>query len=179
MIRIFGGKYNSRIIEAPNELTVPTKARVREAMGSALKNEIVGGIALDLFAGSGALGIEALSIGAKQAYFVDTSISAIKCIKSNLAKLGIKEEAKVFHLDALMALKSFEGIKFSIIYIDPPYAMKSLYIDSVNLILEKELLEDDGVIMIEYEGEVPSSFSSYSRQKSYNYGRSKVLLLRK
>lgn len=178
MIRIIGGKYNSRVIETPDEKTVPTKARVREAMGNALKDEIEGGIILDLFAGSGALGINALSLGAKKAYFVDSSISAIECIRNNLKTLSIGKEAEVYLMDGLAALDRFSGMKFSLIYIDPPYAEGSLYLDSISRIHELGLLDENGAIMVEYEGEVPGAFAPFKRQKTYNYGRSKVLLLR-
>lgn len=178
MIKIIGGKYNSRVIEAPDEGTVPTKSRVREAISNALQNEALNGKALDLFAGSGALGIQALSFGAKEAVFVDASKKACQVISANLSKLKING-MRVINSDYLTALEKLRGEEFSLVYLDPPYAEKEYYLNSVKAILEYGLLSQNGAIMLEYEGDMPYSFPEFSRQKEYNYGRSKVVILRR
>ena len=104
MLRISGGKYRSRIIETPIEGTVPTKNRVREAMMNALQNDLPNGEVLDLFAGSGALGIEGLSRGAKCAVFVDQAPLAQRIIANNLTTLKATN-ATLLRCDALSALK--------------------------------------------------------------------------
>lgn len=180
MLRISGGKYRSRIIETPIEGTVPTKNRVREAMMNALQNDLPNGEVLDLFAGSGALGIEGLSRGAKCAVFVDQAPMAQRVIANNLTTLKA-ENATLLRCDALSALKKLaeEKRQFDVIFLDPPYAMLNLYLDSVRLITELGLLKEDGALVVEYEGDAPSDFAEYSRQRMYNYGRTHVLLLRK
>ena len=180
MLRISGGKYRSRIIETPIEGTVPTKNRVREAMMNALQNDLPNGEVLDLFAGSGALGIEGLSRGAKCAVFVDQAPLAQRIIANNLTTLKATN-ATLLRCDALSALKKLaeEKRRFDVIFLDPPYAMLNLYLDSVRLISELGLLKEDGALVVEYEGDAPRDFAEYSRQRMYNYGRTHVLLLRK
>ena len=180
MLRISGGSYRSRMIETPDEGTVPTKNRVREAMMNALQNDLPGSVVLDLFAGSGALGIEGLSRGAKEAIFVDVAPKAQKVIEANLRTLKASN-AVLLKCDALSALKrlSQEGKKLDVIFLDPPYALNDLYLDSIALIGELNLLNDGGAIVVEFEGERPGVFSEFTRQKMYNYGRTHVLILRK
>ncbi|HAS56305.1 MAG TPA: 16S rRNA (guanine(966)-N(2))-methyltransferase RsmD, partial [Firmicutes bacterium] len=120
MLKIIGGKYRSRIIATPSIETVPTKNIVREALFSAVSFDLDGNT-LDLFAGSGAIGIEALSRGAKKSYFVDKSISSCKIIESNLKTLK-EDNGIILNMDYMDALKKLneENVSFSFIYIDPP-----------------------------------------------------------
>ena len=121
MLKIAGGSYRSRIIETPSSLTVPTKSMVREAVANALAMDFRGAEVLDLFAGSGALGLEALSRGAKEAYFVDSAPEAYEVIAKNIASL--KANGKAFCGDFDAELTSFHqaGIRFDIVFLDPPY----------------------------------------------------------
>lgn len=123
MIRIIGGEYRGRILKMPRAVR-PTQDKVREAVFNIIRERIPGNDALDLYAGSGAFGIEALSRGAQSAIFVDNNINSIKIIKSNLLVIGDRAGcAQVFKVDAVKAITKFgkNGRRFDIIFLDPPY----------------------------------------------------------
>ncbi len=180
MLKITGGTYRSRMIDLPEEGTVPTKNRVREALMSALCNDIPEARVLDLFAGSGALGIETLSRGASFCDFVDLSPRACKVIEGNLRSLK-EERAKVHALDYRNALKAFQsaGKRFDIVFLDPPYADLDAYQEAVKTLEESGLLSERAALVLEFEGELEYQFAGFARQKRYNYGRTHVLILRK
>lgn len=133
-MRIIAGKYRSRIIKMPKVPKIrPTKDRVREALFSIIGEFTCGANVLDVFAGSGAFGIEALSRGAKRAVFIDKDKRCIETIKENLKTLGIKNStASAIRIDAFRAFYVLEknNEKFNIVLLDPPYykdmAKKSL-----------------------------------------------------
>ena len=179
MIKIAVGFYRSRIIETPASLTVPTKSMVREAMGNALYQDLQGAIVLDLFAGSGALGLEALSRGAKEAYFVDSSAEAYAVINRNIVSL--KAKGKAFCEDFEKAISDFKAlnIHFDVVFLDPPYAMKDVYFSVPKELLEAGLLSEKAVLVLEFEGEVNAPLSLFASSKRYHYGRTDVLILRR
>lgn len=177
MLRIIGGKHRSRVIQTPEQGTVPTKNRVREAVFSALSDLLPSASVLDLFAGSGALGIEALSRGAKEAIFVDSSPIAARIIASNLSLL--REKGEVLALDCLQALHRLKGKTFDIVFLDPPYAKKELYRDCVSLLEEEGLLSPGAALVLEYEGECPLSFDIGYSARYYKYGYTRVCIARK
>lgn len=175
MLRIIAGKYRSRLIEVPPSETVPTKNRVREAILSSLYNEIPNARVLDLFAGSGALGIETLSRGASYCLFCDVDYEACQIIKKNLVSLQ-EFNAKVFHGDYLSCLEK-EKEPFDIVFLDPPYAQKEYYGKAVEALFEYGLLSPNARLVLEYEGEdldIPQEFAS---RKIKNYGKTRVLWL--
>lgn len=123
-MHIFSGLYKSRKIITPKgEKTRPTSGRLREALFNICQGEVEGASFLDLFAGSGAMGLEALSRGAKQATFVDNSKESIRCIQANLTALGVVKMGEVVYGDAFDAMKKLakRGRCFDVIYADPPY----------------------------------------------------------
>lgn len=123
-MHIISGLYKSRKIAAPKGLeTRPTSGRLREALFNICQNEIDGARFLDLFAGSGAMGLEALSRGAVKATFVDNSKESIRCIKANVSALGLDKSSHVIYGDVFNSLKDLAkgGQRFDIIYADPPY----------------------------------------------------------
>lgn len=133
-----------------DDITRPTLDRVKEALFNIIMPKLNGSIILDLFAGSGALGIEALSRGANKVVFCDNSPKAVNIIKNNVSKTRNEEKSQIIHKDYKKCLDylSEKKIKFNIIFLDPPY--KTNYIDeSINIILEKNLLDEDGTIIIE------------------------------
>lgn len=169
MLRIIAGKYRHLKIESPDtDKTRPTTDRVREALMSALGSKIIDATCLDLFSGSGALGLESLSRGAKEVVFVDKAPIAIKTIKKNL--ISLKEENYRIILSsyekALSLLKE-EGKKFDIVYLDPPYKMVEVYEKARNLLLDYELL-NQGAILVE-ESNAPFK-GDYGLSKDYKYG---------
>jgi 16S rRNA (guanine966-N2)-methyltransferase len=129
-IRIISGTYKGRYINVPSSDKVrPTTDRVRETLFNLLNNQIdFDGISvLDLYAGSGALGIEALSRGASEVYFIEKSHSFAGNLKQNLASLGITGEAKVFNMEAAAFIRKEMPVKFDLLFADPPYKYSELY----------------------------------------------------
>jgi 16S rRNA (guanine966-N2)-methyltransferase len=150
-MRIVAGKYRSRRIETRNSSkTRPTLDKVREAVFSSLGGSFQGGSFLDLYAGSGANGFEALSRGMEKAVFVDLSSEASAVIRQNAASLGCTADCDIYCMKdtKALALLNAEGRRFKVIYLDPPYALQQneqilKYID------ENEMMNDHGVLVIE------------------------------
>lgn len=177
-MRIVGGKYRHRLITQPKTiLTRPTTDRVREALMSILGNEIIDAVVLDLFSGSGAFGIEALSRGAKEVYFNDHNLEAIKTIKKNLKDLNVNESYEIYFLDYLTLLNQLllKRKKFSIVFLDPPYKREDYYQNSVDKILEG-LLFENGIIVIESDKEYDDERFNI---KHYRYGTIYLNILRR
>lgn len=169
MLRIIGGKYRHLIIEAPEvNTTRPTTDKVREALMSALNFDLQGQDVLDLFAGSGALGLEALSRGAKSATFVDMNGQAIKTIKANIKKMKIEEETNVYQCSYMDFLKNNKK-KYGIVFLDPPYKMKEVYNEIVDYMLNNDMLTDDAVIVKECD-EFFDEDDRFKKYKTYKYG---------
>jgi 16S rRNA (guanine966-N2)-methyltransferase len=153
MMRVISGKYKGKNLKGFNiDGTRPTMDRVKESLFAMIQNNIRDSAVLDLFAGSGSLGIEAISNGAKKAYFVDNNIELINIIKNNTK--DIKDEVHIIKSDYLSALNLFKNskIKFDIIFLDPPYKL-NLINNCLNKIIEYNLLNKDGIIICEYESE--------------------------
>ncbi len=175
MLKIAGGKYRSRLIEVPEVVTVPTKNIVREALANALRYKIPSANVLDLFAGSGALGIEAISWGAKKAYFVDKSPEAAKIIRKNLLSLKI-DNGEVINADFKDAISKIPA-KIDVVFMDPPYKDVDFYQEGVSLLLSSSLLNDDAVIVLEYENEINIDETPFEEVRNYKYGRNKIKIL--
>lgn len=181
MLRIIAGKYRHLVIDAPNiSSTRPTTDKVREALMSALRDNIEESVVLDLFAGSGALGIEALSRGAKKAIFCDNNIQAFKTIKKNIEKLKINEEALVILGDYKSCLKKMVLLeeKLDIVFLDPPYAYKKVYKEVIDFLFENELLTDKAIVVCECDTLVEED-KRFSKHRSYRYGMINVLIERR
>lgn len=170
-MRIIGGEYRHRKILWPKDTSIrPTKDRIRESIFNALSN-IEGKVFLDLYAGSGAMGIEALSRGAGFSYFVDINPSAISCVKENLKSLSI--DSNRFHIlyeKDIDALKYFRdnNIKFDIVFLDPPYK-KGEYGYVVNLLFEYDLLNESAIVITESEPDI-RLIETFSKHRNYKYG---------
>lgn len=124
MLQIIGGKLKKKKIKSPKGLnTRPTSSRLRETLFNICQQEVEGARFLDLFSGSGAMGIEALSRGAGNAVFVDSDRESIHCIKDNLKALEIKDSARAIQGDAIKLLPKLGT--FDLIYADPPYLVKN------------------------------------------------------
>lgn len=130
--------------------TRPTLDRVKEALFNIIQNIIDDSIVLDLFAGSGAIGIECISRGAKKAYFCEKSHEAVKMIRQNIEKTRFTDKSEILQQDYKKALKNYSvrNIKFDIVFLDPPYK-NDIAVDAVQDIIELGLLEKNGVIIIE------------------------------
>ena len=170
MMRIVAGTYRHRKIDYPkNQVTRPTMDKVREALMSSIGININGRVVLDLFAGSGAMGIESLSRGAKVCYFVDNDKEAIKTIKSNLKSLSVKEETHVELCSYQNFLERNKDKKFSLVFLDPPYAKKEIYEEVMLFLKENDMLTSDAIVVKEADIEMKEDdyFSSY---RHYRYG---------
>ena len=131
---------------------------------------------LDLFAGSGALGIEALSRGADKATLVDSSLEAWQVIRENLKTLK-ETRATLIHADYQQAIAGFKE-PFDLVFLDPPYALKESYQNAINALLSKRLLNKECAVVLEYEGELDIDSSAFEARRDYTYGKTKVILLR-
>lgn len=132
--------------------TRPTLDRVKESVFNIIQNEISGSIFLDLFSGSGAVGLEAASRGAKKVILCDKSKDAIKIINKNIEKTHLKEKIELYNVDYKELLKNMINEKLDIIYIDPPYN-SDLVINSVKLLISKQLVNKNSLIVIETDQE--------------------------
>lgn len=174
---ITGEARGRRLVSLEGEDVRPTADRVKEGMFNIIQFELEGANVLDLFAGSGQLGIEALSRGAKHCTFVDASNRSLDVVKENLKSVGFEKRAGVISGDAKMYI-SLSRDKFDIILLDPPYNQK--LIDAV-LPAAAEKTADNGVIVCEtaFDETLPESAGNFSIDREYKYGKIKLTTYRK
>lgn len=175
MIKITSGKYRSRVLEVPSYLEVPSKSIVRTGMMNALSTYLEGTVVLDLFGGSGALAIEALSRGAAFAYIGELELEGVKTIERNLSTLK-ESNARVIHGDYKEILNNYQD-KYDVVFLDPPYKMKEVYKEVPEYLLKNDRLSENAIVVLEYEGEIETPKECFSRTKEYHYGRTKVLIM--
>lgn len=166
-LRIIGGKFRNRPLKTPKgEQTRPTLAVLRKAVFDILQSHIDDAKFLDLYAGSGAMGLEALSRGASHATFVEANRHAFACIEENTRLLEVQNQCTLLSYDTLLALKKLakEGRRFDIIYVDPPYApaAKLRLLEEIILFLDTHpLLEPHGRLFLEEAA--PATFQPASQ----------------
>ena len=180
-MKVISGLLKGRTIEGfCIEGTRPTMDRVKESLFATIQNYIEDAIVLDLFSGSGNLGIEAISNGSGSVYFNDVNKEAVKVINNNLEKFKIKEKSRVLNLDYQKCLKTLkdETAKFDIIFLDPPYDKKVLN-DVVLFILENSMLNDNGLIVCEVSEDYLNTFNTLERIKEKKYGDKYVIIYQK
>lgn len=179
-MRIVGGIYRHRIINYPDDVEHirPTKDRIREAIFSAL-GDLSNYKGLDLYSGSGAMGIEALSRGASLMTFVDMNKIAINVTKDNLKSLGINN-AEVLFMKDVEAIDLFikRKDKFDIVFLDPPYKLGQ-YEYIIKLLINNDLLSEHAVIVTECDKDVNIPTSLYNNKRDYKYGEIKVTIFRR
>ena len=179
-MRVITGKARGISLKTPNGMaTRPTADRVKEAMFSIIQFDIPNARVLDLFGGTGQLGIEALSRGAQSAVFVDEREDACKLIRENLNRTKLEPLAKVVRSDYMSYLRSSKE-SFDIILLDPPYA--EVYLEnSLKMITEIDILQSGGIIVAErpLDKELPWEFAGYTRSKDYKYGKTLLTIYRK
>ena len=170
-LRLTGGTLRSRSVKTPSGRAVrPTPARVKEALFSILADRVDNANVLDLFAGTGALGFEALSRGAAHATFVDAGRPAVAAIRDNLRELGLEARATVIPGDAVAAAARHPGGPWRLVFVDPPYR-SDLAVRAV-LALPCERLAEDAVIVIEHDrrNTPPDALGSLLRTDQRRYG---------
>lgn len=179
-MRVITGKARGIVLKTPEGLvTRPTTDRVKEALFSIIQFDVPGTKVLDLFGGTGQLGIEALSRGAKSAVFVDAGEKACALIRENLRRCKMEKDGKVICSDYLQYLRNCTET-FDIILLDPPYAEVFLE-NALKTLSEIDILQSGGIIITERPlgKELPWEFSGYTRSRDYKYGKTLITLYRK
>lgn len=174
ILRVISGKARGLKLNTPkNEDVRPTTDRVKESLFNIINGYIIEGEILDLFAGTGSLGIECLSRGADKCVFVDLSKSSIDIIKSNIKKARVEDNSEVVNLDYKNAIDRVKNnsYSFDIIFMDPPY-YENMFIDALTRIGESNILKDDGIIVVEHDTkqEFPDNVGKLVKSKSRKYG---------
>jgi len=178
-MRVIGGKYRSRRLGSAKGMDIrPTSDRLRETLFDVLTagnpGALEGTIWLDLYAGTGAVGIEALSRGAATVYFVDTDSVAIEVVKRNLASLGISGGVRIIKRDAVRALEDLtsEGVAPDFIFLDPPYRMEDVYQKTLQALAKSHLLKSESLVIAEHQKRFDpgEEFSSLRRSRKLVQG---------
>lgn len=171
---ITGSARGRKLIALEGNDVRPTTDRVKEGMFSAIQFELEGAEILDLFSGSGQLGIEALSRGAKSAVFVDNSKKSLDTVKANLEITGFTDKAELYNMNCIDHIK-INSRKFDFIFLDPPYGKGIL--TEILPILGKNL-NNNGKLLCEHEQNLvlPDEISGLRLKKIYKYGKIKVSL---
>ena len=177
-MRIITGSARGAVLKTlEGERTRPTAEKVKEAVFSALQFDLEGRSFLDLFAGSGQLGIEALSRGASLAVFVDSNPESVKVTRENLKNTDLYQKSRVVAMDSFAYLGGCKD-KFDIILIDPPYSK-----DIISQILPKavEKTEENGIIICEHDkkDQLPEEVGEFCKFRTYSYGRIALTTYRK
>lgn len=179
-MKVISGFLKGRNIEGFNiNGTRPTMDRVKESLFASIQGYLNDSIVLDLFSGSGNLGIEAISNGSKKVYFNDVSRDAIKVINKNIINFGINEKSVIFNKDykeALTELKN-SNVVFDIIFLDPPYK-KEILNSVIDKILEYNLLSSNGIIVCEVSNDYINDNLRLERIKEKKYGDKLVIILK-
>ena len=179
-MRVISGRARGTTLKSLDGLhTRPTADRVKEAMFSIIQFDLPAAKVLDLFGGSGQLGIEALSRGAESAVFVDNEKKACSVIRENLRRASLQNQAEVVCCDYKNYLDQTDRA-FDIILLDPPYSEVFLE-NSLKMITEIDILQSGGIIVTErpFGKEIPDDFPEYIRSKDYKYGNTLLALYRK
>lgn len=182
-MRIIAGKFKGRKLDFPKGPDIrPTQDRVREALFNVIAQYVAGARVLDLFSGSGALGIEALSRKAKDVTFVDNNPKCISIIKSNLANINIKLGVNILKMDVLKAINilSQKGKVFDIIFLDPPYHSDLLKKTLIKL-SQYDIVSQNNLIIAEHfkKGNLTDTVRGISRYTQKQYGDTMLSFYRK
>ena len=184
-MRIISGKNRgTKLYTLEGENTRPTLDRVKEPLFSILNFYIEESVVLDLFAGSGALGLEAISRGASEAVLCDNARNAIHIIEKNVEKMSVNSKVKILNLDYLKALEKLKSqkYKFDIVFLDPPY-QTDFSEKASQKIVEYSLLNENGIIVIETDRkkEVVENINKMNLFEIYDerkYGRAELIFLK-
>jgi len=174
-VHIIAGLFKGHTLETPRGNVRPTMDKVREAIFAMIRDEVSDSKILDLYAGSGSLGLEAMSEGAKSCDFVDNSFHSIQSIKKNIEKLGISEGVNVHKCSVLSYVKDC-ATKYDLIFIDPPYK-KELGVKTVHEIFTHKILSINGLIILESGKDEDFKLFEDRIMKTKIYGDTKVTIL--
>ena len=181
-MKVISGLLKGRRIDGYDiDGTRPTMDRVKESLFGMIQDKIKDSIVLDLFAGSGQLGIEAISNGAKLCYFTDNNNEVIKILNRNITNLNIKDKSKVILTDWKKFLNECgnKSLKFDIIFVDPPYDYQ-VYEKIMEKVSTLDLLNDDGLIILEHHNlKLKEEYNNLKIYKQKKYGNKSVNIYRK
>lgn len=172
-MKIIAGEYKGRIIKMPDGIR-PTSDKVRESLFEILKNRIEGASFLDLYSGSGAVGIESLSRGSKKVVFVDNNRNCIAILKANLTKLGVSETSYgIYGKDCVNSIKALQGsgVHFDIVFLDPPYR-SGLAKNTLIELNSYDILTPNALVIAEVfkKESLPEELGSFEKTRSCKYG---------
>ncbi|WP_099974674.1 16S rRNA (guanine(966)-N(2))-methyltransferase RsmD [Lactobacillus terrae] len=178
-MKIVSGKFGGLNLKAvPGNDTRPTSAKVKEAVFSMIGPYLQYGNSLDLFAGTGSLGIESVSRGYEKSYLVDKAYKAISTIKENVEKTNSRDQFQIIKSSATEALNKLhsDGVKFDLVFLDPPYRMK-ITEQIVKDMIEQEMIEEGGIFVVETDYEVTiEGIEKLSLIKMKDYKDTKVAI---
>ena len=178
-MRIIAGKARGRTLFAPKgRHTRPTQDFVRESLFNIIQRDVPDATVLDLFAGSGALALEALSRGAERAALSDRSRQAVECIQRNTDTLGFTEQATILQCDWHAALERLTSadLRFDLVFLDPPYELTQ-YPEMTELLANRRLLADGALIVIEHRRDIRFDLSpSFAQRDVRSYGDTEIHL---
>ena len=182
MMRVISGCLKGRNILGYNiNGTRPTMDRVKESMFASIQSYIDNSTVVDLFCGTGSLGIEAISMGASKCYFVDNGKEIVKCLNKNIDNMNIKDKSIILNKDYREALLYFKNnnIKFNIILVDAPYKMEVME-EVIELVTKYDLLLDNGILLLEYSfDKLKDKYNNLELIKSKKYSDKYVNIYRK
>ncbi|MVO99204.1 16S rRNA (guanine(966)-N(2))-methyltransferase RsmD [Paenibacillus lutrae] len=179
-MRVISGNARGRALKSvPGMSTRPTTDKVKEAIFSMIGPYFDGGKALDLFAGTGGLGIEALSRGLDSCIFIDREKKSLDTIRYNLEVTKLAERAEIYRNDAGRALKALgkRGIKFDLVFLDPPYRFKIIQ-ELMETMRELSLLEESATIVVEHDADdvLPEVIEGFVLQRRSDYGDTAITI---
>jgi 16S rRNA (guanine966-N2)-methyltransferase len=183
-MRVIAGKYKSRRLAAPTGTqTRPTSDRLRETVFNVVAARIPDSVWLDLFAGAGAIGIEAISRGARMAYFVESSRRAAKTIRANLSALEINDGYEILEREAGVALRLLDSqaVICDFCYLDPPYREMSAYEETLGFLSQSRMLNEESLIIAEHDKHFDpgDGFGALRRQRTLRQGDSVLSFYRR
>ncbi len=173
-MRVISGKYKGRRLKGPDGMELrPTGDRLKESLFNILRPNIAGAVLLDAFGGTGAIGIEALSRGAKEAVFIENTSAGCRLIGKNLELCGIQTGYRILQEDIFASMRSLarQGFKANIAFFDPPYDWKP-YADLLKIVFQRDLLLQPSCVVIEHhrKASLPESGDGYRRSRMVRQG---------
>ena len=152
-MRVIAGKFRSQPLSAPKgRNTRPTSDRLRETLFNVIAPQIPGSVFADLFAGTGAVGIEAISRGARQVYFAENAKVPLETLRHNLDRLQIREQAQIEHRGTMFLLQRLikEGVYLDLVFLDPPYNDRPGYETALQFLAQHPILQANAIVIVEH-----------------------------
>ena len=180
-MRIIAGTFRSRKLETLDGLkTRPTLDKTKGAIFNSLGGYIPGFVVLDVCGGSGALSLESISRGAKEAYIIDNNIDAINIIKKNTKSLCAEKQMHIYHGSYQQILEKLKNKKFDVVFLDPPFRMKVID-ELMEYLIENDMIESGGYIMAEYplEDIINKNYDGYRVRLCKKYSSSEIIIFEK